>query len=641
MIGTLSVHPDGYAFFMPDASGIPDVFVPAHARNGALHRDRVRIMVQPSRRRNRRDRSKSDRTEEGVVLEILQRGTTRIVGRYLHWGKQRVVAPDDDRFDQYIHIAAGRELGARDGQSVVAKLDDHDDTAAQLTGEVAVILGERGELATEIEAVLHSYALDENFPDAVETEAKGCAAPASAQDKQREDMTDIPFVTIDGADAKDYDDAVAARIEDDGVRVWIAVADVSAYVRPGSALDDEARARATSAYFPRRVIPMLPHALSSDVCSLRPNQLRYAMVVQCLVTKQAEIRDASFHVATIQSRARLTYAQVHHALNDIGETDEMVAPHASMLRHLERAARCLKQSRIERGCIDLDLPEPHVVLDEDGVPEAIIRAPRYFAHQLIEELMLVANECVASYLTNAQRPVVYRIHPEPAMDGLQTLRHLLEALDIPDRLHPPLHSSMFAEIIRAVEDHPAQRSVHHAVLRSMQQAAYDIKNQGHFGLASECYCHFTSPIRRYPDLVNHRVLKKVILGEGHAGESVDDYANAARHSSIRERVVMEAEREVQRIYSGAFLQHVVGQEFDGVVSHITKHGCYVELKEHLVEGFVGLRSILGDRYRLDRERGCLVGKHDSHRIAIGMELRICVQRVDLEDKLVEFSVVSL
>jgi ribonuclease R len=635
--GELSLHRDGYGFLTPDDTMLPDVFVPERFLNGAWHRDRVVVRVAPPDARGRR---------EGKVASILSHGLSQVVGHVEREGKHWWLVPNDDRIRLKIRIAADPVRKLKSGDVVVVRLTQYADGSGGPAGEVVRHLDDRGSLPTETEIVIAEHQLSEEFPEAVVAEAERRAREEIHGGHGRKDLRRIPLVTIDGETAKDFDDAVAAQKEEKGTRIWVAIADVSHYVCPGTKLDDEAYARGTSTYFPGFCIPMLPPALSEDVCSLRPNVDRYAMVCELVLTPRGEILDPQMYRAIIRSHARLTYTQVQEFL-DGGTAHLPDMPNAvfDSLKLLEGAARLLRRLRKERGGVDFDLPEPAIELDiATGDVEKIAKAERYFAHFLIEDLMIMANEAVARFLTNSKSSCVYRVHDRPSEDRLGMLVELMRNLGYDAKVPRPVKPRNVGHLTDLVHGKPEERFVNHMLLRAMAKAVYDMRNIGHFGLASTNYCHFTSPIRRYPDLLIHRLLGNIIDREGgKAAEPVLPQGRAlpaaAMHCSRRERVSMEAEREMVSLYIASFMQQHVGEVFEGIVSHCNKYGFYVELKTYFVEGKVPLTSLEGDSYKFDLERHMVIGRRSKTIYQIGDAVKVKVAAVDMIKRETQFELV--
>ena len=449
------------------------------------------------------------------------------------------------------------------------------------------------------------------------------------------------MVTIDGEDAKDFDDAVyAEKLPNGHIRVWVAIADVSHYVQPHSALDREAYARATSVYFPGRVLPMLPEVLSNDLCSLRPNEDRLALVAEFELDKDGMAQKETFYPAVFQSAARLTYTIVRRLLVDKEpELRKEMKTLLPMLEILSEAAGRLKAVKSERGSLDFDLPEPEIVLDITGGIEDIEKSERNWSHMIIEELMIAANEAVARFLTAKKVGCIYRVHESPDPEKIRNFYKTVQRLGFKGKFHYPVSNHILVHILDYFKDHSEARLVNTMLLRSMAQAVYSPTNIGHFGLASECYCHFTSPIRRYPDLVVHRLLKQA-WGPPSRGMSKNYLEEAAAQSSKLERRAMEAEREMVALHKALFMQSKVGEVYEGIISHVTKFGFFVELFEYFVEGLVPMQNLPGDYYVFDEEHLCLKGKKHKKIFKIGMRVKIEVSEVKLPERRVFFNLLD-
>lgn len=637
--GTLTVHPDGYGFVVPDQSGVPDIFIPARAIWPALHRDRVVVVPGRPDQRGRL---------EGKIVEVLEHGLRQLVGRYEQAGRGAVVVPDDPRIGHRVAIGKNQGGGAKHGNTVVVEIVQFPDARQTMTGRVTCVLGRRGDLTTEVDTVIHCHVLPTAFSPELLAAADAVYRAAGTPDATRKDLRATPFVTIDGETAKDFDDAVSAAPAADGsIRIWVAIADVSHYVRPGSLLDQEALARGTSVYFPGRCLPMLPPQLSDDLCSLRPDVERLVVVAEFSVTAAGQVERPMFYRARIRSRARLTYTLVHQLLETPASSPQPLAPDLlQMLRCMAEACRCLQRQRRARGSVDFDLPEPEIVLDMQGGPEAIIRAERNCAHQMIEELMIAANESVAQVLTTRGRGCLYRVHAPPDPDKMREFGELLKHLEVSVRCTVPPRPADLARVLAAVRGRPEERWINHSLLRSMAQAVYDTKNVGHFGLASKCYCHFTSPIRRYPDLVIHRLLCATLDGRFQTGgtqktrdagrRTQDDLRTIAQHCSLRERVAVDAEREMAKVYAAFFLRERIGMTFEAMVSHVTKRGLFVELAEFFVEGLVRAEDLPGERYLFDAKHPGFVGKKTGRAYRIGNRCRVRLEEVKVESREVRF-----
>ena len=625
--GRLAVHRDGFAFCVPDEPEEADVYVPAGRVRPAMHGDRVLVRVEPFQRRGRL---------EGRVVKVLERGTHRIVGVLRQGRTAAVLVPQEQRLTLPILVPRGAEGGARDGDMVVAELVRYPGLASEAEARVALVLGPADDPRVETEAVIHAHGLPLEFPPEVAAAARRVpAAPSSAEVARRLDLRALSIVTIDGENARDFDDAVLVEPLGKGFRLTVAVADVAHYVPAGSPLDLEARARGTSVYFPDRVVPMLPEELSNGICSLKPGEDRLVKAVRLDLDARGRLVAASFDDAVIRSAARLTYTQVRQALVD-GDPSVRAAL-GGLLEPLERAealARLLIARRRAQGSIDFDLPEAEVVLDLRGRPADIVRAERSIAHQMIEEFMLAANEAVARELARRGLPFLHRVHEPPAADSVAALARFLEGFGLRLRLEEGRPApAAFQAVLEQVQGRPEERLVNTVLLRSMQQARYAAEPLGHFGLATDCYTHFTSPIRRYPDLIVHRILDVALRG---AGRVPPDLVAIAEESSRRERVAMEAEREIVQLKKIQFMQDKVGGVYEGFVSGVAPFGFFVELCDVFVEGLVHVTALGGDYYEHVEAQHLLRGRRTRRTYRVGDRVTVRVAGVSVERRTIDF-----
>ena len=625
--GRLAVHRDGFAFCVPDEQEEADVYVPVGGVRPAMHGDRVLVRVEPFQRRGRL---------EGRVVKVLERGTHRIVGVLRQGRTAAVLVPQEQRLTLPILVPRGAEGGARDGDMVVAELVRYPGLASEAEARVALVLGPADDPRVETEAVIHAHGLPLEFPPEVAAAARRMpAGPSAEQVARRLDLRALPIVTIDGENARDFDDAVLVEPLGRGFRLTVAVADVAHYVPAGSPLDLEARARGTSVYFPDRVVPMLPEELSNGICSLKPAEDRLVKAVRLELDARGRLVAASFGDAVIRSAARLTYTQVRQALVD-GDPSVRAAL-GGLLEPLERAealARLLIARRRARGSIDFDLPEAEVVLDLRGRPADIVRAERSIAHQMIEEFMLAANEAVARELARRGLPFPHRVHEPPAADSVAALARFLEGFGLRLRLEEGRPTpAAFQAVLEQVQGRPEERLVNTVLLRSMQQARYAAEPFGHFGLATDCYTHFTSPIRRYPDLVVHRLLDVALGGSGRVPP---DLVAIAEESSRRERVAMEAEREIVQLKKIQFMQDKVGQVYEGFVSGVAPFGFFVELRDVFVEGLVHVTALGGDFYEHVEGQHLLRGRRTRRTYRVGDPVTVRVAGVSVERRTIDF-----
>jgi len=634
--GKLSTHRDGYGFVVPDDGG-EDLFVPARYLRGYLNGDIVEAQVVSTRRDGKR---------EGRVTAIIQRGVTEVVGRFEAVGKGGRVIPDDQRLGQDLFIAPGAAGKARSGQVVLAVITSYPTGVRGLEGRVAEVLGEANDPEVEVLTVIRKFELPHVFGEDVLAEAARQPQQVAQETLPgRVDLRGRLTVTIDGETARDFDDAVAVAREGELIRLWVSIADVSHYVHEGSRLDTEAYLRGTSVYFPDRCIPMLPEQLSNGICSLNPDVDRLTMTAEMLFDQAGAMVDSSFYSSVIRSSARLTYTTVKRVLVDKDEA--AIATHANLLwdlRLMEELSLRLNARRRGRGSIDFDLPEPQIILDLQGETTAIVRAERNLAHRIIEEFMLAANEAVASFLEQTPVPSLYRVHENPDPLKLKDLAEFVFSFGYElkmqeDKVNPAALQKLLAE----AEGKPEERLINEVLLRCMKQARYSAENLGHFGLAAPSYTHFTSPIRRYPDLVVHRILKRVISGRL---KPVDRERLEARlpetalHTSRRERIAMEAEREMVDLKKMQFMRDKIGEEYDGFITGVAQFGLFVELVDLFVEGMVPVATLPADYYVHMEKSHALVGERSRVMYRIADRIRVKVAAVNEARKQVEFALVG-
>jgi ribonuclease R len=635
--GRLSTHRDGYGFVIPDDGG-DDVFVPARYLRDNMHGDRVVVGIL--------SRSTSGR-REGRIVETLERGYTTIVGRFELSGADGLVIPDNPRLTTPIAIPPAGRRKAGNGQMVVVEITAYPSGRQGASGRIIEVLGNQDDPDVEFLTIVRKYGLSDLFPPEVLAEAASVCRPVGASDLEgRVDLREVLTVTIDGETARDFDDAVAVRRDKkDVIRLWVSIADVSHYVAPGSLLDSEALKRGTSVYFPGRCIPMLPEKLSNGICSLNPREDRLALTVEMLFDAEGEARETRFFPSVIRSDERLTYTEVKEILVD--ENPETTARYSGLLtdlRTMEELAARLGKRRRQRGSIDFDLPEPEIVLDLQGRPESIGIAERNLAHRIIEEFMLAANEAVASHLAEKGIPCIFRIHEPPDPIKLVDFRDFIKPMGLSFKLKgDSVAPGEFQRLLGEAEGRPEERMVNELLLRCMKQARYSAENLGHFGLASPCYLHFTSPIRRYPDLVVHRILKEQLTGrlqKRQRGKLAAELPEVAEQSSLRERKAMEAEREIIDLKRLQYMEKRVGEVFDAYVTGVTSFGFFVELADLVVEGLVHVSTLGDELYRLIEKQHTLRGQKSGITYRIGDMVRVRVAAVDRRNKRIEFSLES-
>lgn len=627
--GIFTLAAQGYGFVRFDDHQMEDLFIPARHVDTAMDGDRVRVRPR---------RSQRDRRPYGRIVEILQRAHSRFIGTYRIRGKQAEVWPLDKKLGAAVRVALHPETTS--GHLVEVEIDDfpHGEFAAR--GRIVEVLGAAGDPQVDIETVIRQKDLPHRFSAATLHEAAALAEEIDPQElSHRVDLRSLSLVTIDGETARDFDDAVALRKEAENYRLWVCIADVSHYVTTGSSLDQEAHERGTSVYFPGFCLPMLPEALSNGICSLNPRQDRLVMAVELLIDPNGRSLEAKFYPAVMQSRARLTYTQVAQALDHPGQTEldpQMVA----QLKSMHELAQILTDMRQARGSLDLDIPEVEVLLDEQGQPVGLRKVERNQAHRLIEEFMLAANEAVARYLTSKHWPLLYRIHAAPDPLKLQDLQQLAAECGLGLVLGKQPQFALQQLLLDAAE-RPEARLIHQQLLRSLQQACYAPDNHGHFGLAAEHYCHFTSPIRRYPDLLVHRTLKLALTHQvKSAGYSAAELETLGQECSMKERRAMEAERDLVELRRCQIMAGQIGAECDGTISSVAEFGFFVELDEMFVEGLVPLRSLTDDFYHFDPTTLSLLGQRRRRSFRIGMRVRVQVKQVELWRRRIDFELLD-
>jgi len=663
--GVVVGHRDGHGFVKRD-DGEPDVYISQQEMRSVLHRDRVKVRVVRFDRKGR---------PEGRILEIVERRKAPIIGRLLNEGGAWLVAPEDRRYGQDILIPKNATASAVAGQVVAVELTEPPSMYSQPVGRITEVLGEIDDPGMEIEIAVRKYEVPYRFSAA--TLAQTAKLPDHVRPvdmKGRINLTDVPLVTIDGEDARDFDDAVYCEPHKSGRgknafsgwRLIVAIADVSHYVKPGEALDSDAYERATSVYFPRRVIPMLPEKLSNGLCSLNPEENRLSMVCDMLIGEDGELGPYQFYPATICSHARLTYTEVAAVLGNTRGPE--AAERAALVPHLlnlHDVYRALLKARTRRGAIDFETTETQIICDDNGRIERIVPRTRNDAHKLIEEAMLAANVCAADFIALHEHPVLYRVHEGPTPEKKVTLQNYLKALGLGLSISDDPKPAEFQQLAQATKDRVDAQQIHSMLLRSMQQAIYTPSNSGHFGLAYEAYGHFTSPIRRYPDLLVHRVIKAILhgkkyhlanpavensaaeglrLGRANLGAKVShseiaQWVAAGEHCSANERRADEASRDVEAWLKCRFMRERLGEEFSGTVSAATTFGLFVTLDALYVEGLVHITELGGEYFRFDEVRQELRGERTGIRYAIGARVRVQVSRVDLDGRKIDFRIV--
>jgi ribonuclease R len=665
--GRVSSHRDGYGFLTPD-DGSEDLYLPEREMQRVLHGDRVTARIVGTDRRGR---------TEGGIVEILERANTHVIGRLLNENGVWIIAPEDNRFSQDI-LLAGSPGKAKSGQVVSVALIEQPTKYAQAVGKIVEILGDIDDPGMEIEIAVRKFGVPHEFSEA----AKKAAAklPGEVRDadlEDRVDLRDIPMVTIDGEDARDFDDAVYCEPvkigRNNGYRLIVAIADVSHYVKPNDSLDADALLRSTSVYFPRRVIPMLPEKLSNGLCSLNPDVDRLTLVCDLVITQQGDVTAYQFYPAVIHSAARFTYTEVAAILGNTKGPEAnkrlTLVPH---LLHLYECFHALLKARHVRGAIDFETTETYIVCNANGKIEKILPRTRNDAHKLIEECMLAANVCAADLLAQHKHPGTYRIHAGPTKEKLVQVRNFLKQVGLQLAGGNSPSASDYAELMKKVKGRPDAPLLQTMLLRSMQQAVYSPDNIGHFGLSYDAYAHFTSPIRRYPDLLTHRAIKAILQGKKYEPKGIDTsllnttVSNAARkqqvidkaegkkklerdltiwdalgvHCSANERRADEASRDVEAWLKCYFIKNKLGEEFTGTISAVTQFGIFVQLDDIYIEGLVHITELGSDYFQFDDARHELRGERTGKRYQLTDRVRVQVSRVDLDARKIDLAIVQ-
>jgi len=634
VVGVVSGHKDGFGFLSPEGGG-DDVFLAYRQMRQVMHGDRVAVRVTGVDSRGRR---------EGALVEVLERRTRQVAGRFSFESGVGFIDPDNARISHRIVIPASARGGAKSGDLVVAEIVEPPTAHADPVGRITKILPEAGAAGTAIELAVAAHGLSQEFPAAALREARsfGKTVPAST-DAGRVDLRELPLVTIDGEDARDFDDAVYAQATRGGFRLLVAIADVSHYVVPGSALDTEARERATSVYFPGRVIPMLPEQLSNHLCSLMPEVERLCMVCDMHVAAGGKVTRTRFYPGLMRSSARLTYGRVAAALVDRDPSVRReIEASLPVLETLHEVYHALRQRREARGALDFEAPEVKVLVDEAGRVTDIRAYPRNDAHRLIEECMIAANVEAAKFLKKHKMPALFRIHGVPEEDRIADLKRFLAMRGVHLETGQELEPARLQKVLQQVADRPDAAVLENAIIRSLPQALYQPLNIGHFGLALSEYVHFTSPIRRYPDLLVHRAIRHAISG-GQAADfvhSAQEMELLGQECSLRERKADEAARSVVAFLKCEFMKDRVGEEFDAVATGVTDFGVFVQLRQWQVDGLVHVTSLPRDYFHFHEGDRMLVGERSGQRYGIGDELRVRLVRVDPAERKIDFELVE-
>lgn len=636
--GRIDGHPRGYGFLIPEEQGIKDIFIPISGMNGAMDGDLVLVRVIEGA---------EGKSQEGEVVKILKRANTTIVGTYEKNKNFGFVIPDNKKIHQDVFIPKGEDKGAKTGMKVVVRITKWPEGTTTPEGEIIEVLGYKGEPGIDVKSILRSYDIPETFPKEVLKEAEELPEEIPEKEKKRRvDLTKLKFVTIDGEDAKDLDDAVyVERLPNGNYLLYVSIADVSHYVKEGTNLDKEALRRGCSVYFLDRVIPMLPPKLSNGICSLNPGEERLSLTVKMEINTRGEIVDHDIFESIIESKERMTYTSVYKILEENDE--ELIKRYSHLVEDfklMKELALVLLEKRKRRGSVDFDFPEAKVIVDEKGRPVDIVKVERNIAHKIIEEFMLAANETVAEHMHWLNVPFVYRIHEHPDIEKLLAFNKFIHNLGyhIKGVEGGEIHPKALQDLIRQVRGKSEQKVVETLLLRSLKRARYSPEDIGHYALAAKYYTHFTSPIRRYPDLVIHRIIKEYINGkltekrQRHYNRILEDIAARA---SERERAAEAAEREIEELKKVEYMADKVGNVYKGIISNVTSYGFFVEL-DNTVEGLVDVASLEDDYYVFDPERYVLVGERTKKVYSIGKEVYVKVAHVDVDNREIDFVLVE-
>lgn len=628
----------GFVFVRPDSPDVSDIYVAEKDTNGAVHGDTVlvRLISKPKQKNRKYDPKQS---KSGEIIKIIERNIKNVVGVFSVNAGGNIVVPDDTRFTDTIFIPAGKTLGATTNSKVLVKITDYPSKISMAKGEVIEVLGDANDVKVATLSIIRSFGLIEEFPQAVINEAKKVAKPVSEKDLEaRTDFRNQLVITIDGEDARDFDDAISLRMIEDKFELSVHIADVSHYVKEGSEIDKEAFKRGTSVYFPDMVLPMLPTVLSNNICSLMPKENRLTMSVVIVIDENGKVVDYNICKGVIKSAYRMTYTQVTKIFGGDKAEIEKCKEVVPMLNNMNKLAKILLKRRNKAGNIDFDLPETQIDVDKNGKTLNIRRKPREDSDKLIEQFMVLTNEVVARHFNKLKLPFVYRVHESPTPEKLQSFMAFASGLGLKFSANAEsVTPKDFQALLIQTENEPYHVALSKVMLRSMQKAIYYQKDLGHFGLALKDYCHFTSPIRRYPDLMIHRIITYYLthnLNENKIAELAEKVEVASEQSSVCERNADEAERTVDDQKKAEFMADKIGNVYDAIISGVSESGVFVEL-ENTVEGLVYREYLPADNYIYDENRFALIGKR--HTFKIGQEVKVKLIAVDVITRHIDFT----
>lgn len=630
-VGIVKRHPDGFGFFIPDQAGTPDVYIPKQFMNGVMTNDKVEVAVYPE---------PGGKRFRGEISRIVDRAHKKVIGKFQHMNDQLgIILDTNNNWGANLSIPLKFSGGAKADDLVIVEITSYPTNNNQFIGKVTEVLGDANDPMYDTKKVIINHKIPHEFTGAIEVESQKFShdlLPSKFRD--RKDLTKTPLITIDGKTAKDFDDAIFVEQTATGFHLIVAIADVSHYVKIGSAIDTEAYERGTSVYFPNFVVPMLPEVLSNELCSLKPDVYRLCLVADMNFDFQGCIQKSEFYEGIMRSHARVTYGEAQEVIE--GRCPEQFEHVKDMILKAEGLAKLLMARRFQAGSLDLEIPETELIIDESGCPIDIIRSERIFAHRLIEEMMLVANVEVAKFIGKNNSEVLYRIHEPPKLEKIEALNNHLHNFGSQTILSTSNLQKNLGKALHEFTGQPQEVILNILILRSMNQAKYSPDNVGHFGLGFEDYCHFTSPIRRYPDLIVHRVLKNILRIPGYDMPADATLQTAGTMLSACEQRSVKAERQLHSIKKARFMHKYLGEEFDGVISSVAKFGVFVLLRQFDVDGLVKVEDLGDDQFYFEEADMMLKGKRSGLEYKLGDAVKIQVAACDVELGQINFALVG-